>query len=85
MAITGPLADGFLLPGMMDGGSLVPLFGWLIGVGPSEGISLLFLVMGLIGAMFGFGAYLFKQVRNVEEILPDHDAIGGVPEIAVAE
>ncbi len=84
MAITGPLADGFLLPGMMEGGSLAPLFGWLIGVGPGEGISLLFLVMGLIGAICGFGGYMFKQVRDVEEILPDHDAIDTVSEVAVA-
>ena len=85
MAITGPLADGFLLPGMMEGGSLAPLFGWLVGVGPGEGISLLFLAMGLIGAAFGFGAYMIKQVRDVEEILPDHDAIGTVSEVAVTE
>ena len=85
MAITGPLADGFLLPGMMEGGSLAPLFGWLIGVGPGEGISLLFLAMGLIGAICGFGGYLFKQVRDVEEILPDHDAIDTVAEVAVSE
>ena len=85
MAITGPLADGFLLPGMMEDGSLAPFFGWLIGVGPGEGISLLFLVMGLIGAVFGFGGYLFKEVRNVEDILPDHDAIDTVAEVAVSE
>jgi len=85
MAITGPLADGFLLPGMMEGGSLVPLFGWLVGVGPGEGISLLFLAMGLIGAIFGFGAYMFKEIRDVEEILSDHDAIDTVAEVAVAE
>ena len=85
MAITGPLADGFLLPGMMEGGSLAPMFGWLVGVGPGEGISLLFLAMGLIGAAFGFGAYMIKQVRDVEEILPDHDAIGTVSEVAVTE
>jgi MFS family permease len=76
MAITGPLADGFLLPGMMEGGSLVPMFGWLLGVGPGEGISLLFFIMGLIGTVFGLMAYTFKQVRDVEEIIPDHDAVG---------
>jgi MFS family permease len=75
MAITGPLADGLLLPGMMEGGSLAPIFGWLIGVGPGKGISLLFLVMGLIGSCFGLAAYMFKDVRDVETLLPDHDAI----------
>jgi MFS family permease len=85
MAITGPLADGFLLPGMMEGGSLARLFGWLIGVGPGEGISLLFFIMGLIGAVFGLAAYTFKQVRNVEELLPDHDSIGTAYQVAVTE
>jgi hypothetical protein len=85
MAITGPLADGFLLPGMMEGGVLAPFFGWLVGVGPGEGISLLFLVMGLIAAAFGVIAYMFKEVRDVEELLPDHDATGSVSGVVVAE
>ena len=73
MAITGPLADRFLIPGMMAGGMLTPAFSWLVGVGPGAGISLLMFVMGLIGVLTGFGGYLFYQVRNVEEIIPDHD------------
>ena len=84
MAITGPLADGFLLPGMLEGGSLAPVFGWLVGVGPGKGISLLFLVMGIIGAAVGFAGYLFRQVRDVESLLPDHDAIGKSDEVAAA-
>ena len=85
MAITGPIADGFLLPGMMEGGSLASIFGWLVGVGPGKGISLLFLVMGLIGAAVGFGGYLVRDVRNVEEMIPDHDAIdASSAEVAVA-
>jgi MFS family permease len=79
MAITGPLADGFLLPGMMEDGLLASYFGWLIGIGPGEGISLLFLVMGLTGAIVGFSGYVFKQVRDVESILPDHDNITVTP------
>ena len=83
MAISGPLSDGFLLPGMMEGGSLAPIFGWLIGVGPGEGISLLYLCMGLFGAIFGFSAYMFKEVRDVESLLPDHDVIDTSSTVAV--
>jgi len=75
MVITGPLADGVLLPGMMEGGSLAPIFGWLVGVGPGEGISLLYLFMGMLGAVFGLGAYMFKDVRDVETLLPDHNTV----------
>jgi predicted MFS family arabinose efflux permease len=83
MAITGPLADNFLLPGMMDGGALTPVFGWLIGVGPGKGISLLFFVMGLIGATMGALGYLFRDVRDVESTLPDFDAAGVSSEAVV--
>ncbi|MBT4319314.1 MFS transporter [Candidatus Bathyarchaeota archaeon] len=75
MAITGPLADKFLIPGMMEGGVLVPYFSWLVGVGLGTGISLLWLFLGVIGFAAGLGGYLFKQVRDVESILPDHDEV----------
>jgi len=85
MAITGPLADGFLLPGMMDGGVLAPIFGWLVGVGPGKGIALLFLAVGLISSLVGLGAYLIKDIKNVELTLPDHDDVKSYSVIAVAE
>ena len=85
MAITGPLADNILLPGMMSGGALTPVFGWLIGVGPGKGISLLFFVMGLIGASMGALGYVFKDVRDVESTLPDFDAVGVSAVVAAEE
>ena len=48
MAITGPLTDRVLTPSMDVGGSLAPVFGWLVGVGPGAGISLLFVIMGAV-------------------------------------
>jgi len=72
--IAGPLADGFLLPRMMEGGRLAPLFGWLVGVGPGTGISLLFTIMGAMGVLVGLGGYAFPHIRNVEDIIPDHQA-----------
>ena len=75
MAITGPLADRFLIPGMMEGGLFAPFFEWLVGVGPGTGISLLWVFLGIIGFVCGMGGYLFREVRDVESILPDHDAL----------
>ena len=75
MAITGPLADKFLIPGMMEGGTLAPYFGWLVVVGPGTGISLLWVFLGIIGFIAGMGGYLFREVRDVETILPDHDEL----------
>ena len=74
MAITGPLADRLLIPGMMAGGRLAPTFGWLVGTGQGAGISLLYVFVGFISLFIGLAGYLFRQVREVEETLPDHDA-----------
>ena len=73
--LAGPLADQLLEPAMAEGGSLVPVFGWLVGAGTGAGIALLFVVNGLLAAMVGLGSYLFPIVRNAEDILPDHDII----------
>ena len=73
MAITGPLTDRFLTPLMDVGGSLAPVFGWLVGVGPGSGISLLFVFMGVTGFLTGLVGYLLPHIRNVEEMIPDHD------------
>jgi DHA3 family macrolide efflux protein-like MFS transporter len=74
MALAGPLADWIFGPAMMPGGALAPTFGWLVGTGPGTGISLIFVIAGLIGATVGLSGYAFNSVRNVEDILPDHDA-----------
>ncbi|MCW4051502.1 MAG: MFS transporter, partial [Candidatus Bathyarchaeota archaeon] len=84
MAISGPLADNILIPGMMKGGSFAPLFGWLVGTGPGAGIALLFFVMGIVGIFTGLSGYLFKQVRDVETILPDHDTVAATGEAYAA-
>ena len=74
LAITGPLADWIFEPAMMPGGSLAPTFGWLVGTGPGAGMALVFIIMGLLGTLPGLVGYAFDAVRNIEDILPDHDA-----------
>ncbi|MCX6086091.1 MAG: MFS transporter [Caldiserica bacterium] len=73
MLASGPLADKSFGPAMMPGGSLAPLFGWLTGVGPGAGISVMFVWAGLAGALVGAGGYLVPSIRNVEKVIPDHD------------
>ena len=73
--LAGPLADQILEPGMAEGGSLAPVFSWLVGTGTGAGIALLFIVTGLLAAMAGLGGYFFRVVRDVEDILPDHDTV----------
>jgi len=79
MFVAGPLADRIMEPAMMQGGSLAPVFGWLVGTGPGAGMALIFVFAGLIGATVGLGGFLIDAVRNVEDILPDHDAASTEP------
>ncbi len=79
MFVAGPLADRIMEPAMMQGGSLAPVFGWLVGTGPGAGMALIFIFAGLIGATVGLGGFLIDAVRNVEDILPDHDAASTEP------
>lgn len=76
MLISGPLADQFFEPAMMPGGSLAPLFSELVGTGPGAGMSLMFVIAGALGILIGLGGYAFRVVRNVEDILPDHQSEG---------
>ena len=73
--LAGPLADQVLEPAMAEGGSLAPVFSWLVGTGTGAGIALLFVFTGLLAALTGLSGYLFPVVRNAEDILPDHDAV----------
>lgn len=74
MLAAGPSADFVFEPGMSIGGSLAPIFGGLLGVGPGAGISLMFILAGLGGIVLGAAAYGVRSIRDVEDILPDHEA-----------
>jgi hypothetical protein len=80
MAITGPLADWILEPAMMPGGSLVPVFGWLVGTGSGAGIAVLFVVMGIFGSVTSLAGYSIRSIRDLETLIPDHDAPSGQAE-----
>jgi hypothetical protein len=70
----GPLADRVFEPAMRQGGSLVPLFGGLVGSGAGAGMGLMLVIVGVFGSFAGLCGYAFHSVRNAEDILPDHDA-----------
>ena len=74
-AMAGPLADNLFEPAMQPDGAWAPLFGWLVGTGTGAGMSLMFVITGLIGVAVGLGGYLFPAVRNAEDILPDHEVV----------
>jgi DHA3 family macrolide efflux protein-like MFS transporter len=74
MLLAGPLADRFFEPAMMPSGSLAATFGGLVGTGPGAGMSVMFVISGILGAFVGLAGYLVPVVRNAEDILPDHEA-----------
>jgi len=73
--VAGPLADQVMEPAMALNGSLSPIFGSIVGTGPGAGIGLMFLISGLFTTLTGLSGYLFPAVRDVEGLLPDHEAV----------
>jgi hypothetical protein len=63
---------------MRAGGNLAGLFGGLTGVGPGTGMALLLIVIGVLSSVFSAVGYLVPAVRDVESILPDHEAAPAV-------
>jgi len=80
--LAGPLADRVFEPGLRPGGGLADSFGWLVGNEPGSGMALIFLVTAVLGATAALAGYLVPIVRNIENLLPDHEMIaaptGGV-------
>lgn len=72
--IGGALADYVLEPGMKAQGGLAKAFGWLVGTGAGSGMALQIVLCGLIYVVMVIFTYLFvPAIRNMEDILPDHD------------
>ena len=74
LGLGGVLTDNVFEPAMRSGGSLSGLFGPLLGTGPGSGMGLLMVLGGLLAAFAGVIGYMSFSVRNIETILPDHDA-----------
>ena len=71
--IGGTLADFVLEPAMRTQSALSSTFGWITGTGPGTGMGVLQLFCGLAITLVGISGYLIPAVRNVDELLPDHD------------
>jgi hypothetical protein len=73
--IAGTLADFVLEPAMQTTGStLSRLLGGLVGTGPGAGMSVLFLISGAGVALCCLVGYTVRAIRDMEDLLPDHDA-----------
>ncbi len=73
MLLGGVLADRVFEPAMNDPAStMATLFGPLVGTGPGAGMGLIFVFMGILGAVVGVSGYFINVIRNAEDLLPDH-------------
>lgn len=72
--LAGPLADYVFEPGMRPGGALAGVFGGLTGTGPGTGMAVIFLLTGILGLIASLSALGVRSIREVETIVPDHDA-----------
>jgi hypothetical protein len=71
--IAGPLVDRVFEPAMMPKGCLAPVFGGLFGTGTGAGIALLYASCGLCMLILGLGGYVFRVLRDVEDIVSEGD------------
>ncbi|MBW4685337.1 MAG: MFS transporter [Komarekiella atlantica HA4396-MV6] len=72
--IAGPLADHVFTPALQSGGVLVGILGGLFGTGSGAGIALLYVICALSMLLVGWLGFSVRVLRDVEDILPDHDA-----------
>jgi DHA3 family macrolide efflux protein-like MFS transporter len=76
---SGLMADYVMEPAMNTNTSLAHTFGWLVGESPGSGMSLMFIISGLLYLSVTAAAWFIPVVRNVETILPDHDQVEKAP------
>lgn len=75
--LAGVLADYVTEPAMTSSTWLARTFGWLVGTSPGSGMALQFVLCGILYVALVIAVYLFvPSIRNLEELLPDHDQVG---------
>jgi MFS family permease len=73
MLLAGPLADWVFEPAMTDATGVM---GAIFGGGAGAGMAVIITLTGVLGIIVSVLAYFSRSIRNVEDILPDHDEVG---------
>lgn len=71
----GMLADYVMEPAMRSQNWLADVFGWMVGTGPGSGMAVIMIVFGLLTVLTMVSGYIFPNIRNMEDLLPDHDQL----------
>jgi len=73
LLLVGPLADFVFEPAFDQGGSLAGTFGWLMEPGTGSGMAFMVFLGIILSSIVAVIAYLVRDIRNIEEIIPDFD------------
>jgi len=73
--IAGLLADYVMEPAMQTSNNFSQFFSGLVGTGPGAGMGLLTVICCLVCVFVGFSGYYVPAIRNLEDVLPDHDQL----------
>jgi MFS family permease len=71
----GLLADYIMEPAMRSQTWLAKVFGWMVGTGPGSGMAVMMVVFGLLTILTMLSGYVIPSIRNMEDLLPDHDQL----------
>lgn len=71
--VAGAMADFVTEPAMQAHTSFSRAASWLVGSGPGSGMSLQFILSGILFLFLSIFALLTPAFRNMETLLPDHD------------
>jgi MFS family permease len=69
----GILADRVMEPAMRSHTWLANTFGGLVGTSPGSGMALIMFIAGILMILTMFAGYLIPTIRNMEDLLPDHE------------
>ncbi|AFY44069.1 MFS transporter [Nostoc sp. PCC 7107] len=73
--IAGPLSDQVFIPAFRQGGSMVGILGGIFGTGTAGGIAMLYVICSVCMTLVGIAGFSLPLLRNLEKIVPDHDAV----------
>jgi len=73
--VAGSLADFVTEPFMQKQGAFAQVLSRVMGTGPGSGMSLQFILSGILFAVIILAAFFTPSFRNMETLLPDHDQL----------
>ncbi len=74
LLLVGPLVDFVFEPGFDVGGSMAWLVSWFVEPGPGVGMAFVIFLAIVLSSIVALIAYFARDVREIEDILPDFDA-----------